>query len=238
MGKQPLNPCSAFPLCLLRPPQHAGSGFLGCTSFSIADILQHTNAKGTRPRWFWLFSQEMGLHKNEAVEMMIASSDPKNSQPDITISGRVDSLANHKICGTYVWQSDVWNGRPTYKQSGTQTPLYLFFHGEKKAWAVSNDVGCNIPQAFVPDLSATPDRCTGTWMICDTEVIYARGQAVDNGGKHTPDDRVFCTQTSMLAMIGSGSVATSKKYVSHPFFTPPPPTPPPSLSLSLSLLLV
>ena len=115
-----------------------------------------------------------------------------------------------QINGTYTWQSDVWNGRPTYKQAGTETPLYLYFLGEKRAWAISNDIGCNLPHAFVEDLSATPDRVSNVWQVMDIEVPYVRGKSVDTGGSYAPDHGVLCSQSSMLALIGSGALQTSK----------------------------
>ena len=44
----------------------------------------------------------------------------------------------------------------------------------------------------------------------DTEVPYVRGKSVDAGGSYAPDEGVLCSQSSMLALIGSGALQTSK----------------------------
>lgn len=156
-----------------------GSGFLGCTSFSIEDVFNQSGAsaenEGQRPRWWWLFSQEMGLHRNAPVEMMIVNSDPRTAEPDITIGGRSDALPNSTINGTYGWQSDVWNGRPTYKHERPATPLYMFYDAQNKWWAVSDYIGDTAPYAVTESSAATPDRTDVAWKVLDAQKRYIRG---------------------------------------------------------------
>ena len=187
------------------PAADGTTGFLGSTSFSLEDISTQSGAsaenEGQRPRWWWLFSQEMGLHRNAPVEMMIVNSDPRTAEPDVTLSGRSDALPNSNINGTYGWQSDVWNGRPTYKHERPATPLYIFYDAQQKWWAVSDFIGDTAPYAISESASGTPDRSESAWNVLDAQKRYVRGADLAPDGNYAEDLRVECSQTSMLQFM-------------------------------------
>lgn len=61
----------------------------------MEELFEHTEE--SRPRWWWLQAQNVGLFKNEAVEQKVVTSDSLKLKPDVIISGRVPELANAKV---------------------------------------------------------------------------------------------------------------------------------------------
>lgn len=113
-----------------------------------------------------------------------------------------------QINGGYTWQSDVWNGRPTYKQASKTSALYLYYHTEKSGWAIGDYIGALYPVAYCEDPAATPDKAdSNAWCVLDAEHNYVRGKDIAPDGEFVQDLNVYCSQTSMLQLLKSAPSA-------------------------------
>jgi hypothetical protein len=84
------------------------------------------------------------------VAQMAVTSDPARIGADMSIIGRSPTDANYSINGTYMWQSDLWNGRATYKQKrSTGVPKYMYYMSGRGAWAIADYAGSATPIACV-----------------------------------------------------------------------------------------
>ncbi len=71
-----------------------GTGFLGCMSFSLQDLVEKPSAE--MPRWWWLLSKRQGLARNESVEHEVIRGEAAR-EPDLIVSGRSESLPNSLV---------------------------------------------------------------------------------------------------------------------------------------------
>lgn len=152
-----------------------GSGFLGCLSFGLQDLL--TTAPEEMPRWYWLLSKTQGLSRFKPVEHALAGVGLGPSENLIRVDGRKPSLANSfvryshwwtllpdrrqikiysaRLCGLvqingyYMQQAQLFAGRPTFKHE--DIAIMLYFHPGRGVWAIGDAVGSSAPYAFVED---------------------------------------------------------------------------------------
>eukprot|EP00038_Savillea_parva_P000875 m.99382 g.99382 ORF g.99382 m.99382 type:complete len:1726 (+) comp10307_c0_seq1:211-5388(+) len=155
-----------------------GSGFMGCTSFGFDDIIamaSNKDATGERSRWWWLFTKDAGIYRNKAVEQMAVSSDPSRVGSDVEVSGRSPTDTNADINGYYTWQSDLWNGRATYKQKRpVGQPKYMYYISARQVWAIGEYAGSLAPIAYCPSTSLSADNIKpegglGKWSVYTKE---------------------------------------------------------------------
>ena len=81
---------------------------------------------------------------------MAVSSDPSRVGSDVEVSGRSPTDTNADINGYYTWQSDLWNGRATYKQKRpVGQPKYMYYISARQVWAIGEYAGSLAPIAYV-----------------------------------------------------------------------------------------
>ena len=76
------------------PISKDGSGFLGCMSFSVADLVSQSTE--SLPKLFWLLNKTQGISRYVPVEHAILDGDSLDATMEI--SGRKTTLSNSWVC--------------------------------------------------------------------------------------------------------------------------------------------
>lgn len=81
---------------------------------------------------------------------MAVTGDPTRLGADMQVEGRSPTDTNTVVNGVYSWQSDLWNGRATYKQKrAIGVPKYLYYMSGRGVWAIADYAGSPAPIAWV-----------------------------------------------------------------------------------------
>jgi hypothetical protein len=119
--------------------------FSGATSWSMEQLFEHTEE--SRPRWWWLHAQTVGLYKSEPVEQKVVTSDSLKLKPDVVITGRLPERANGKVCAHAKWPHNaitttVLHARTaTYAHARSQKPFVFFRSTELTCGSSMSAVG-------------------------------------------------------------------------------------------------
>ena len=175
-----------------------GTGFLGCMSFSLREVYAK---RGPWPEWWWMLPQSSGFLSHQHVDKAV-TEDPSIVKEQVVISGR--SRANMQINGLYVCVAETYHGRQVYKHRGNG--LYLYFHGGRKAWAVSDSLGSSSPTAYCPSDCPTPDQTQVTWLVFSRERQFQLKK-----GKSTKAVRAEFVRDKMVTC----NVATAADFVEY-----------------------
>lgn len=124
---------------------------------------------------------------------MIVNGDPTYDEPSMIISGRSERQVNAHLNGVYVFQSDTWNGRNTYKLKTRQrAPLYLYYLKIKNAWAIGDSVGSQTPIAYCTGIAITPDLCKESWCVYSKNALQEHPATAGRELNFEVDENIQC----------------------------------------------
>ncbi|EDQ87585.1 uncharacterized protein MONBRDRAFT_27106 [Monosiga brevicollis MX1] len=158
----------AVALVSSEPMSSSGSLCAGCF---VLPLHQLASTQHAVRRWFWLLDPNVGLTTYEVVAFDVLEP-PRGAkgEDDVQIGGRLATLANSKINGTYQWSQYTYCGRPVFYHS--KEALALYWVAQKSAWVISDSAGSPAPFAFVVDDKPHPGDTTKVWHVFSKDVEY------------------------------------------------------------------
>ena len=101
----------------------------------------------------------------------------------MVISGRTGFATG--INGVYERYAGMHDNYPVFRMPAANTKLrdlFLYYHGQNRAWAIAEEVGSSRIVGYNPDGTSLPCLARAAWKITDP-----RGQFLD-------DHRVMCSE--------------------------------------------